>query len=163
MWRERIAALAGSSTRACGRRGRASRPSRHARRLLPQRLERRCQAQRTRLPGRRGHVRRAGTRTSTEAASTAVSTSESGAVSPGAGLGERRAAHPAPGTDPCVWMKPTGESDGSSSGTLNDEGKRFDQMCELTYGGNRATDSTRHGSPAGPPCRAGDSPARSTK
>ncbi|MDW4905457.1 glycoside hydrolase family 6 protein [Streptomyces sp. ADMS] len=54
----------------------------------------------------------------------------------GAGLGERPQAAPATGIDAYVWMKPPGESDGSSSAIPNDEGKGFDQMCDPTYTGN---------------------------
>ncbi|ELP63674.1 glycoside hydrolase family 6 protein [Streptomyces turgidiscabies] len=54
----------------------------------------------------------------------------------GAGLGERPKAAPAAGIDAYVWMKPPGESDGSSSAIPNDEGKGFDRMCDPTYTGN---------------------------
>ncbi|MFJ3891994.1 glycoside hydrolase family 6 protein [Streptomyces sp. NPDC090083] len=54
----------------------------------------------------------------------------------GAGLGERPQAAPATGIDAYVWMKPPGESDGSSTAIANDEGKRFDRMCDPTYTGN---------------------------
>jgi cellulose 1,4-beta-cellobiosidase len=54
----------------------------------------------------------------------------------GAGLGERPQAAPQPGIDAYVWVKPPGESDGSSELIENDEGKGFDQMCDPTYGGN---------------------------
>ncbi|MPZ26672.1 MAG: cellulose 1,4-beta-cellobiosidase [Micromonosporaceae bacterium] len=54
----------------------------------------------------------------------------------GAGLGERPQAAPAPGIDAYVWIKPPGESDGSSEPIDNDEGKGFDQMCDPTYQGN---------------------------
>jgi len=54
----------------------------------------------------------------------------------GAGLGERPRAAPAPGIDAYVWIKPPGESDGSSTAIPNDEGKGFDRMCDPTYGGN---------------------------
>ncbi|MFF4535359.1 glycoside hydrolase family 6 protein [Streptomyces aureus] len=54
----------------------------------------------------------------------------------GAGLGERPQAAPAAGIDAYVWMKPPGESDGSSSAIANDEGKGFDRMCDPTYTGN---------------------------
>jgi cellulose 1,4-beta-cellobiosidase len=54
----------------------------------------------------------------------------------GAGLGERPRAAPAPGIDAYVWIKPPGESDGSSSLIPNDEGKGFDRMCDPTYTGN---------------------------
>jgi cellulose 1,4-beta-cellobiosidase len=54
----------------------------------------------------------------------------------GAGLGERPKASPATGVDAYVWVKPPGESDGSSSEIANDEGKGFDRMCDPTYTGN---------------------------
>ena len=58
----------------------------------------------------------------------------------GAGLGERPTAAPQPGIDAYVWMKPPGESDGSSSlvpqGPNNPGGKGFDQMCDPGYHGN---------------------------
>ncbi|WP_405845950.1 glycoside hydrolase family 6 protein [Streptomyces sp. NBC_01518] len=54
----------------------------------------------------------------------------------GAGLGERPQAAPVAGIDAYVWMKPPGESDGSSTAIANDEGKGFDRMCDPTYTGN---------------------------
>lgn len=54
----------------------------------------------------------------------------------GAGLGERPQASPAAGIDAYVWMKPPGESDGSSTAIANNEGKGFDRMCDPTYTGN---------------------------
>ena len=54
----------------------------------------------------------------------------------GAGLGERPRANPATGIDAYVWVKPPGESDGSSTEIPNNEGKGFDRMCDPTYGGN---------------------------
>ncbi|WP_338895012.1 glycoside hydrolase family 6 protein [Streptomyces sp. TG1A-60] len=54
----------------------------------------------------------------------------------GAGLGERPQASPEAGIDAYVWMKPPGESDGSSSAIPNEEGKGFDRMCDPTYTGN---------------------------
>ncbi|WP_433075210.1 glycoside hydrolase family 6 protein [Dactylosporangium sp. CA-052675] len=58
----------------------------------------------------------------------------------GAGLGERPRATPAAGIDAYVWIKPPGESDGSSSlvptGPNNPGGKGFDRMCDPTYTGN---------------------------
>ena len=54
----------------------------------------------------------------------------------GAGLGIRPVAAPAAGFDAYVWIKPPGESDGSSSLIANDQGKGFDRMCDPTYGGN---------------------------
>jgi cellulose 1,4-beta-cellobiosidase len=57
----------------------------------------------------------------------------------GAGIGKL----PGAGTGPYqayVWVKPPGESDGSSSliptGPNNPGGKGFDQMCDPNYGGN---------------------------
>jgi cellulose 1,4-beta-cellobiosidase len=54
----------------------------------------------------------------------------------GAGIGERPAASPESGIDAYVWVKPPGESDGSSREIPNDEGKGFDRMCDPTYEGN---------------------------
>ncbi|GAA1754942.1 glycoside hydrolase family 6 protein [Streptomonospora arabica] len=54
----------------------------------------------------------------------------------GAGLGERPQAAPASGIDAYTWIKPPGESDGSSEEIDNDEGKGFDRMCDPTYEGN---------------------------
>jgi cellulose 1,4-beta-cellobiosidase len=54
----------------------------------------------------------------------------------GAGLGERPKAAPATGIDAYVWVKPPGESDGSSALIPNNEGKGFDRMCDPTYTGN---------------------------
>ncbi|MGJ6964630.1 glycoside hydrolase family 6 protein [Streptosporangium sp. G11] len=54
----------------------------------------------------------------------------------GAGLGERPQASPAAGLDAYVWIKPPGESDGSSKEIPNNEGKGFDRMCDPTYEGN---------------------------
>jgi len=54
----------------------------------------------------------------------------------GAGLGERPRATPATGIDAYVWIKPPGESDGSSSLIANTDGKGFDRMCDPTYTGN---------------------------
>jgi cellulose 1,4-beta-cellobiosidase len=58
----------------------------------------------------------------------------------GAGIGLRPVAAPAAGFDAFVWVKPPGESDGSSSliptGPDNPAGKGFDRMCDPTYTGN---------------------------
>ncbi|WP_026924665.1 glycoside hydrolase family 6 protein [Glycomyces arizonensis] len=54
----------------------------------------------------------------------------------GAGLGERPTASPEPEIDAYVWIKPPGESDGSSELIDNDEGKGFDEMCDPDYEGN---------------------------
>jgi cellulose 1,4-beta-cellobiosidase len=69
----------------------------------------------------------------------------------GAGLGERPKASPEPGIDAYVWMKPPGESDGSSSLIENDEGKGFDRMCDPTYGGNARNGNSPSGSLGGAP------------
>ncbi|MGR6973810.1 glycoside hydrolase family 6 protein [Streptomyces cynarae] len=63
----------------------------------------------------------------------------------GAGLGERPQANPAAGIDAYVWMKPPGESDGSSSAIPNDEGKGFDRMCDPTYTGNARNNNNMSG------------------
>jgi len=58
----------------------------------------------------------------------------------GAGIGARPTANPAAGYDAFVWVKPPGESDGSSSlipvGPDNPDGKGFDPMCDPNYHGN---------------------------
>jgi cellulose 1,4-beta-cellobiosidase len=51
----------------------------------------------------------------------------------GAGLGERPQASPEAGVDAYVWIKPPGESDGSSEFIENDEGKGFDRMCDPRF------------------------------
>ncbi|MFF1307939.1 glycoside hydrolase family 6 protein [Streptomyces sp. NPDC058307] len=63
----------------------------------------------------------------------------------GAGLGERPKASPAAGIDAYVWVKPPGESDGSSSAIANDEGKGFDRMCDPTYTGNPRNNNNMSG------------------
>ncbi|MBO4255693.1 glycoside hydrolase family 6 protein [Streptomyces griseorubiginosus] len=63
----------------------------------------------------------------------------------GAGLGERPQAGPAAGIDAYVWMKPPGESDGSSTAIANDEGKGFDRMCDPTYTGNARNGNSMSG------------------
>ncbi|MFF7278173.1 glycoside hydrolase family 6 protein [Streptomyces griseorubiginosus] len=63
----------------------------------------------------------------------------------GAGLGERPKASPAAGIDAYVWIKPPGESDGSSSAIPNDEGKGFDRMCDPTYTGNPRNNNNMSG------------------
>ncbi|MDF3147984.1 MULTISPECIES: glycoside hydrolase family 6 protein [unclassified Streptomyces] len=64
----------------------------------------------------------------------------------GAGLGERPQANPAAGIDAYVWIKPPGESDGSSTAIPNDEGKGFDRMCDPTYTGNPRNGNSMSGS-----------------
>ena len=55
----------------------------------------------------------------------------------GAGIGERPQASPSGYTsshlDAFVWIKPPGESDGSSTAIANDQGKGFDRMCDPTF------------------------------
>ncbi|MFX3651315.1 MAG: glycoside hydrolase family 6 protein [Paenibacillus sp.] len=52
----------------------------------------------------------------------------------GAGIGEVPKAAPGPAhLDAYVWVKPPGESDGSSSEIPNNEGKGFDRMCDPTF------------------------------
>jgi cellulose 1,4-beta-cellobiosidase len=67
----------------------------------------------------------------------------------GAGLGERPQAAPEPGIDAYVWIKPPGESDGSSSlvpqGADNPGGKGFDRMCDPTYDGNARNGNSKTG------------------
>lgn len=58
----------------------------------------------------------------------------------GAGIGESPQANPEPGIDAYIWVKPPGESDGSSElipeGPDNPNGKGFDEMCDPAYEGN---------------------------
>ncbi|GAB3434714.1 glycoside hydrolase family 6 protein [Flindersiella endophytica] len=63
----------------------------------------------------------------------------------GAGLGERPRSAPASGIDAYVWIKPPGESDGSSTAIANDEGKGFDRMCDPTYTGNARNGNSMSG------------------
>jgi cellulose 1,4-beta-cellobiosidase len=55
----------------------------------------------------------------------------------GAGIGELPQATPSGYTashlDAFVWIKPPGESDGASTEIENDQGKRFDRMCDPTF------------------------------
>ncbi|AGL18897.1 glycoside hydrolase family 6 protein [Actinoplanes sp. N902-109] len=69
----------------------------------------------------------------------------------GAGLGERPQAAPAAGIDAYVWVKPPGESDGSSTLIPNDEGKGFDRMCDPTYTGNARNGNSMSGALPGAP------------
>ena len=50
-----------------------------------------------------------------------------------------------------MWVKPPGESDGSSSLIPNDEGKGFDRMCDPTYGGNPRNNNNATGALANAP------------
>ncbi|MDT0265598.1 glycoside hydrolase family 6 protein [Streptomyces sp. DSM 44915] len=69
----------------------------------------------------------------------------------GAGLGERPEVAPAEGIDAYVWVKPPGESDGSSEEIPNDEGKGFDRMCDPTYEGNPRNNHNMSGALADAP------------
>jgi cellulose 1,4-beta-cellobiosidase len=73
----------------------------------------------------------------------------------GAGIGIRPVAAPAAGFDAYVWVKPPGESDGSSSlipvGPENPGGKGFDRMCDPTYTGNSLNGNSMSGALPGAP------------
>lgn len=69
----------------------------------------------------------------------------------GAGLGARPTAAPASGFDAYVWIKPPGESDGASEDIPNDEGKKFDRMCDPTYPGNDLNGNNMSGALADAP------------
>jgi cellulose 1,4-beta-cellobiosidase len=69
----------------------------------------------------------------------------------GAGLGERPRANPAPGIDAYVWVKPPGDSDGSSTQVPNSDGKGFDRMCDPTYTGNERNGQSMTGALANAP------------
>ncbi len=69
----------------------------------------------------------------------------------GAGMGERPRATPATGIDAYVWIKPPGESDGSSTLIPNSDGKGFDRMCDPTYTGNSLNGNNLTGSLSGAP------------
>jgi cellulose 1,4-beta-cellobiosidase len=77
----------------------------------------------------------------------------------GAGIGERPRAEPMAGVDAYYWLKPPGESDGTSDSTQTTpdaEGKRYDPMCgadpvERPYAPGKliATDALQGAPPAG--------------
>jgi cellulose 1,4-beta-cellobiosidase len=73
----------------------------------------------------------------------------------GAGIGARPAANPMTGIDAFVWVKPPGESDGSSTlvpvGPENPGGKGFDRMCDPTYTGNSLNGNSMSGALSGAP------------
>jgi cellulose 1,4-beta-cellobiosidase len=79
----------------------------------------------------------------------------------GAGLGERPRSAPAAGIDAYVWIKPPGESDGSSTAIPNDEGKGFDRMCDPTYTGNPRNNNHMSGALANAPLSGHWFPAQS--
>ncbi len=71
------------------------------------------------------------------------------------GIGARPQANPGNGFAAYVWIKPPGESDGSSSliptGPNNPTGKGFDRMCDPTYGGNALNNNSPTGAMANAP------------
>jgi cellulose 1,4-beta-cellobiosidase len=73
------------------------------------------------------------------AGSTGGSTPATGATS------RARVSAPEAGIDSYVWVKPPGESDGSSSLIPNNEGKGFDRMCDPTYTGNARNGNSMSG------------------
>jgi cellulose 1,4-beta-cellobiosidase len=81
----------------------------------------------------------------------------------GAGLGERPRANPAAGIDAYVWIKPPGESDGSSTEIPNNEGKGFDRMCDPTYGGNARNGNNMSGALPNAPISGQFFPAQVTQ
>jgi cellulose 1,4-beta-cellobiosidase len=81
----------------------------------------------------------------------------------GAGLGERPRAAPATGIDAYVWIKPPGESDGSSSLIPNPDGKGFDRMCDPTYTGNPRNNNNLSGALPNAPISGAWFPAQFTQ
>jgi cellulose 1,4-beta-cellobiosidase len=81
----------------------------------------------------------------------------------GAGLGERPRAAPATGIDAYVWIKPPGESDGSSSLIANPDGKGFDRMCDPTYTGNPRNNNNLSGALPNAPISGAWFPAQFTQ
>ena len=69
----------------------------------------------------------------------------------GAGLGERPRAAPAAGIDAYLWVKPPGESDGSSTFGGDGSDKGYEPMCDPTYGGNSRNGNHPSGAKAGAP------------
>jgi cellulose 1,4-beta-cellobiosidase len=73
----------------------------------------------------------------------------------GAGIGARPTATPAANYHAFVWVKPPGESDGSSSfipkGPENPTGKGFDLMCDPNYKGNAQNGNNPTGAMPGAP------------
>ncbi|HVU66179.1 MAG TPA: glycoside hydrolase family 6 protein [Ktedonobacteraceae bacterium] len=71
------------------------------------------------------------------------------------GIGARPAANPMSGIAAFVWIKPPGESDGSSSlvptGPDNPTGKGFDRMCDPTFGGDSLNNNLPTGAMANAP------------
>jgi len=71
------------------------------------------------------------------------------------GIGSRPQANPMTGIAAFVWIKPPGESDGSSSliptGPSNPTGKGFDRMCDPTFGGDSLNNNLPTGAMANAP------------
>ncbi|HLG64819.1 MAG TPA: glycoside hydrolase family 6 protein [Ktedonosporobacter sp.] len=71
------------------------------------------------------------------------------------GIGARPQANPMPNIAAFVWIKPPGESDGSSSliptGPQNPTGKGFDRMCDPTFGGDPLNNNLPTGAMANAP------------
>jgi cellulose 1,4-beta-cellobiosidase len=71
------------------------------------------------------------------------------------GIGARPQANPTSEYEAYVWIKPPGESDGSSSlvptGPSNPTGKGFDRMCDPTFGGDPLNDNLPTGAMANAP------------
>jgi cellulose 1,4-beta-cellobiosidase len=71
------------------------------------------------------------------------------------GIGARPAANPVSNIAAYVWVKPPGESDGSSSliptGPSNPTGKGFDQMCDPNFGGDALNNNLPSGAMANSP------------
>ena len=72
----------------------------------------------------------------------------------GAGIGERPQATPSgyasSHLDAFVWIKPPGESDGASSEIPNDQGKRFDRMCDPTFVASKLSNQLTGATPNAP-------------
>lgn len=72
----------------------------------------------------------------------------------GAGLGLKPqalpAGYPQSHLDALLWIKPPGESDGSSSAIDNDEGKGFDPMCDPGYTSDRLAGHATNALPDAP-------------
>ncbi len=62
-----------------------------------------------------------------------------------------------------MWVKPPGESDGSSSLIPNNEGKGFDRMCDPTYTGNVRNGNNMSGALPGAPISGAWFPAQLTQ
>ena len=137
--------------------------ARHAHRHLAQRLGR---LRPVRPPCRPAPTT---TPTSTSRAWTSASTVARGATrSVRASASSRRrrpSGYTASHLDAFVWIKPPGESDGASTEIENDQGKRFDRMCDPTFVSPKLTQPAhrRHaGRAAGRPVVRGRSSRRSS-